>query len=293
MRRALSEFEQGPGYDSAPSRERAFYSALRTLLSDIGAVPDAVERDTRTRAAHKWFSKHRPRGLTEDPAIFAAMAASLSLGGVQASQQQQHQQQQISNVPRGKPFVPQGTKHEFFASYSKESPIQQQQQQRQKQVSPKAESMQALMSKPGGPSPGMPVVLQPAVPGARPTASARQLTSSLRPTAAPGAVESLEYASGASEAATVPMPRLKSRVVFDPEKMGPTGSSGVPGGAGAAGVAGGDADKGRGAAPGWFSGPFRDSGNRVSNTRETIERMTRGWVRSATLWMCTLVDRFS
>lgn len=67
-------------------QERAFFSALRTLLSDISAVPDPAERTTRASAAHKWFIKHRPRGRAEDPAIFAAMAASLSLGGLQQQQ---------------------------------------------------------------------------------------------------------------------------------------------------------------------------------------------------------------
>ena len=65
------------------TQERAFFSALRTLLADISSVPDPSERATRSSAAHKWFSKHRPRGQAEDPAIFAAMAASLSLGGLQ------------------------------------------------------------------------------------------------------------------------------------------------------------------------------------------------------------------
>ena len=65
------------------TQERAFFSALRALLADISSVPDPSERATRSSAAHKWFSKHRPRGQAEDPAIFAAMAASLSLGGLQ------------------------------------------------------------------------------------------------------------------------------------------------------------------------------------------------------------------
>ena len=84
MWQALSSFES-LSHDASP-KERAFYSALRTLLSDISMVQDSNQRDMRAMAAHNWFSKHSPRGVSEDPAIFAAMAASLSIGGAQQQQ---------------------------------------------------------------------------------------------------------------------------------------------------------------------------------------------------------------
>ncbi|GAX72718.1 hypothetical protein CEUSTIGMA_g174.t1 [Chlamydomonas eustigma] len=117
MNSALNSFETSPDYLCAPAREKAFYSALRTLLGDISSVVDNQDRGVKLTAAYKWFSKHRPRGLTEDPAIFAAMATSLSLEGSHHSPKEK-----CASLIGFKDFDPQGTKHEFFASYSKEPP---------------------------------------------------------------------------------------------------------------------------------------------------------------------------
>ena len=120
----------------------------------------------------------------------------------------------------------------------------------------------------------MPVVMQPAAPGVRATASDRSAlassSSSLRargvmpattePITGGGAPAS--YDGGDDDDATVPMPRSKSRVVFDPEPMGPAYSGTADGGGG------GRSQQ----APGWFSGPYKDAG-RVSNACDTIERM--------------------
>ena len=119
----------------------------------------------------------------------------------------------------------------------------------------------------------MPVVMQPAAPGVRATASARSAlassSSSLRARGGmPATTEPITgggaptgYDGGDDDNATVPMPRSKSRVVFDPEPMGPASG-------GTTDVGGGRSQQ----APGWFSGPYKDAG-RVSNARDTIERM--------------------
>ena len=149
----------------------------------------------------------------------------------------------------------QGTKHEFFGIYSKEAEggtVAALPKGSQKGGSNPAPSA-ATAPPPRSLTAGMPVVLQPAVSGARATASARSaLATSHSPDRLP-----IEHQLPA-DSATVPMPRGKSRVVFDPENMGP--SSGATGSQ-------------QRSAPGWFSGPFKDGG-RVSNMSETIERMT-------------------
>ena len=90
MLQALSNFESGSQEITKSPKDQAFYSALRTLLSDVSAVLDIDKRVVRAMAAHKWYDKHRPRFHSEDlTAISAALAASLSLGSTQQQMQQQ------------------------------------------------------------------------------------------------------------------------------------------------------------------------------------------------------------
>lgn len=58
MRSALLAFEGASGYN-APARERAFFSALRTLLMDALAERDDELRGLQLAAAHKWFARHK------------------------------------------------------------------------------------------------------------------------------------------------------------------------------------------------------------------------------------------
>jgi hypothetical protein len=80
MRQALLTFEKTVGYN-APSKERAFWSALRTLLAEM-MTSTSTDQDSQLKAAWKWFSKHRPRGNHDDPGISAALAASLSISNI-------------------------------------------------------------------------------------------------------------------------------------------------------------------------------------------------------------------
>ncbi len=59
MSRALASFENGSAFQHASSKEKAFYSALRTLLGDISCIADDQARITKLTAAFKWFSKNR------------------------------------------------------------------------------------------------------------------------------------------------------------------------------------------------------------------------------------------
>lgn len=61
MRGALLQFERS-SYQAASSKERAFYSALRTLLADVTVTKEDEARATHITAAYKWFSKHRYGG---------------------------------------------------------------------------------------------------------------------------------------------------------------------------------------------------------------------------------------
>lgn len=61
MRGALLQFERS-SYQAASSKERAFYSALRTLLADITVTKEDEARAMHITAAYKWFSKHRCGG---------------------------------------------------------------------------------------------------------------------------------------------------------------------------------------------------------------------------------------
>uniref|UniRef100_A0A7R9VF90 Uncharacterized protein n=1 Tax=Chlamydomonas euryale TaxID=1486919 RepID=A0A7R9VF90_9CHLO len=114
MRAALLEFETGT-WSGCGAKHRAFFGALRTLLSDIGLCRDGATRATQIAAAHKWFMRHRPRGAAQDPAALAALAATLSLTG-------KGQRDSVSSSATAAGCASglqlQGTKHEFFAAYS-------------------------------------------------------------------------------------------------------------------------------------------------------------------------------
>lgn len=67
MREALQIFEATTHY-SAPSKSRAFFSALRTLLSEVASAQNnPQELDIQLSAAYKWFSKHRCGWLVLEP----------------------------------------------------------------------------------------------------------------------------------------------------------------------------------------------------------------------------------
>lgn len=68
MQAALAAFDATGG--SAPARERAFYSALRTLLSEVaaemsgpnditGSGKQAAQTAAKLAAAHKWFIRSK------------------------------------------------------------------------------------------------------------------------------------------------------------------------------------------------------------------------------------------
>lgn len=125
MRVALQEYETSTHY-SSPTKHRAFFSALRTLLSEIVTEHNSSEQAIKLSAAYKWFSKHKPH-TTDDPALAAALAASLSISAAEGPQRQARPSDDIN---KARAFTTQGTKHEFFSPYSA-APTQQQQQQQQ------------------------------------------------------------------------------------------------------------------------------------------------------------------
>lgn len=57
LRASLAQF--AACHWDAPTRHRAFFSALRTLLSEIAAEQDPGSRAARLKAAHTWWAKHR------------------------------------------------------------------------------------------------------------------------------------------------------------------------------------------------------------------------------------------
>lgn len=95
MRRALAAFEAAAAdaavagaagavdasgkCGAAPPRHRAFYAALRGVLSQCACDPDPASRSARLAAAHRWFTARRPREQPADVDAAAAMAASLSV----------------------------------------------------------------------------------------------------------------------------------------------------------------------------------------------------------------------
>ncbi|KAG1681147.1 hypothetical protein FOA52_015590 [Chlamydomonas sp. UWO 241] len=109
------------------AKERAFFSALRTLLTDIVAARgDGDVAATRIAAAHSWFTRHRPRGLEQDPAALAALAATLSLvdssgvglgSGSGGSRGGNGKGGRSPGLAASGAF---GTKHDFAAAYSKD-----------------------------------------------------------------------------------------------------------------------------------------------------------------------------
>jgi hypothetical protein len=62
-----------------PPREKAFYSALRSVLTDCINDKDEYSRHLRLTAGHQWFVKHKPRPRIQQPDWAAAMATSLSV----------------------------------------------------------------------------------------------------------------------------------------------------------------------------------------------------------------------
>eukprot|EP00879_Flechtneria_rotunda_P005410 GHRR01005701.1.p1 GENE.GHRR01005701.1~~GHRR01005701.1.p1 ORF type:complete len:484 (+),score=198.89 GHRR01005701.1:556-2007(+) len=80
MRAALAEFDANNSLPKqAPSRYRAFYAALHSVLGQILQESTGTDRHTQLVAAHQWFVKHKPRAKPADPDMAAAMAASLSI----------------------------------------------------------------------------------------------------------------------------------------------------------------------------------------------------------------------
>lgn len=78
MHNALQDhYSRDPG--SIPPRDRAFHSALRSVLNDIENEIDDGTRHLRITAGYQWFVKHRPRPRAQHPEWAAAMAASLSV----------------------------------------------------------------------------------------------------------------------------------------------------------------------------------------------------------------------
>ena len=113
MKAKLLEFEHdGSSYQS--SREKAFYATLRSLLLEITTSRSPKEAGLRIVAAHKWYVKHRPRGQQEDPAVFAALATSLSLAKTTQAQAltSSHSRDKSSFV--GATHSP----NDFFAAFS-------------------------------------------------------------------------------------------------------------------------------------------------------------------------------
>lgn len=102
MRAALADFESQHNMVTAPSvtshaqaaklplqqhqqtckphpRHKAFYSALRSVLTQVLDEKTEDGRHTRLLAAHQWYIKHKPRSKPADMNMAAAMAASLSV----------------------------------------------------------------------------------------------------------------------------------------------------------------------------------------------------------------------
>ncbi|KAF5831245.1 hypothetical protein DUNSADRAFT_13375 [Dunaliella salina] len=121
MQQALLNFESELCYSEAPSRDRAFFSALRCLLSEISTERNPQEQDTKLRAVCKWFLKYKPRGSHIDASTSAVLATSLSIpakpipGAAPPAATQQHRSNGVHTpIIRG-----QGNKHEFNALFSR------------------------------------------------------------------------------------------------------------------------------------------------------------------------------
>lgn len=116
MKAKLLEFEHNRDRSGFSSREKGFFAALRSLLLEITTSRSSKEAGLRIIGAHKWFVKNRPRGKAEDPAIFAALATSLSLASL-ASHKNQAAQHQINPREKGS-FIGSHSPHDFYAPFS-------------------------------------------------------------------------------------------------------------------------------------------------------------------------------
>lgn len=93
-----------------------FISGLQTAqLIGVNLVLPVSAQAVRLSAAHKWFTKHKPHGMGgDDPSLAAALAASLSISAAAPA----GPKPAVAAEDTPKPFVPQGTKHEFFSPYT-------------------------------------------------------------------------------------------------------------------------------------------------------------------------------
>ncbi|KAL6765809.1 hypothetical protein V8C86DRAFT_2449898 [Haematococcus lacustris] len=122
MRDTLLTFEATINYN-APAQERAFYNALRTLLSDLLPAAAVGQHANQLTAAYKWFTKHRPRAQTTDPGLSAALAASLSIPSLPGTAPHT-----LAPPPPGRPASLQGpgserkfgAQHQFFNAFTHE-----------------------------------------------------------------------------------------------------------------------------------------------------------------------------
>lgn len=263
MRDTLLAFEATINYN-APAQERAFYNALRTLLSDLLPAAAVGQHANQLTAAYKWFTKHRPRAQTTDPGLSAALAASLSIPSLPGTAPHT-----LAPPPPGRPASLQGpgserkfgAQHQFFNAFTHEpSPTR---------PSPAAATSKAAGGTQGSQAPGPPastaakaskgnlvggraarpplglaVVHQPALGSSTSRGLSGKATERL-------VVKEGEAAGGAGEEegpgplmalGPVLAPRATARVGFDPDKVDDT--------AGAKPTT-------QGQAPSWYQGPFR------------------------------------
>ncbi|KAJ9508795.1 hypothetical protein QJQ45_028108 [Haematococcus lacustris] len=258
MRDTLLAFEATINYN-APAQERAFYNALRTLLSDLLPAAAVGQHANQLTAAYKW-----PRAQTTDPGLSAALAASLSIPSLPGTAPHT-----LAPPPPGRPASLQGpgserkfgAQHEFFNAFTHEpSPTR---------PSPAAATSKAAGGTQGSQAPGPPastaakaskgnlaggraarpplglaVVHQPALGSSTSRGLSGKATERL-------VVKEGEAAGGAGEEegpgplmalGSVLAPRATARVGFDPDKVDDT--------AGAKPTT-------QGQAPSWYQGPFR------------------------------------
>lgn len=196
MRTALLQFEREQAYN-APARERAFYNALRSVLTESLTERDTEQRNTRLHAGFKWFTKHRPRPSAPDPHLSAALASSLSLqapaqdpGLLATVKRNSPTSTALHNTQQLRPFVvPSGTKQEFFSIYSKEpSPFTASPEVKAASTRSTPQAKPSMFGRPSAAKDSntleLPVGMQPAIPGrGRPLPSSSK--GGLVPTIAP------------------------------------------------------------------------------------------------------------
>ena len=97
MQAALQQFEATADPDTVPSRQKAFYSALRQSLVDCMGETSHESRSVRIKATHHWFAKHKPA----PPGANQQQQGQLGqqLGATLEAQRQQQQQQQPAAAP--------------------------------------------------------------------------------------------------------------------------------------------------------------------------------------------------